>query len=347
MNVFRAAWLVLMSLIATGVAAAQDKEKKGAATPVDLPKNAAAVVLQTEDGVILTATYWKPKAEPRTKKEGSKTTGVVVIPNPRGHTQRECYPFASELADQGLAVVTFDFRGAGQSTQIVSTAATRKADSGVVRAEEVQRNAQTIDRMTFDLDAIKQFLLRENNAEKINIRQYSILAVGDLASVVTLNWIASREFGNKNDYTREGGDISAICLVNPSLQFKNYRAPQRLGDSGETLPIYVISTAPKGNAYEASERLARLLRLPEIGKKGDDRRPRPGGWNNTAAGKKAAKGAVKEIGIEIFRGDETAELRRGITGFLLERTKSKRETAWEGGRDVDQGFKVLSRSDQD
>jgi alpha-beta hydrolase superfamily lysophospholipase len=338
---FAVRFALIITLATPWAALAQDKEKKESAPPADLPKNAAVVAMQTEDGVILVATYWKPK------KPG-KAVGVVVIPNPRGHTQRECYPFAEELTNAGMAVVTFDFRGTGQSTQIISTAATKKSDSGQIRAEDVLKTAVTIDRMTLDLDAIKQFLLRENNAEKVNIRQYSILAVGDVANVVSLNWVASREFGSKNDYTREGGDIAAMCLVSPAMQFKNYKAPQRLNDPDERLPIYVISPSnPRSPSFDDSEKLARHYRLPDLtAKKVDDRKARAGGWNKVGA-KKASKGPAPDIGIELFRGPETAELRSGILGFLLERTKSKRETAWEGGRDVDQGFKIISRSDQE
>src|SRR5262249_41142343 len=159
--------------------------------PADLPKNATLITLQTEDGVILVTTYWKPKPEARTRREGSKTTPVIVIPNPRGHTQRETYPFAAELAEAGLAVVTFDFRGSGQSTQTVSVGTAKKGDGSQVRSEDVLKTPQTIEKLQLDLDAVKQFLLRENNAGTLNIRQSAILAVGDLDTVVTLNWVAS------------------------------------------------------------------------------------------------------------------------------------------------------------
>jgi alpha-beta hydrolase superfamily lysophospholipase len=336
-----APWLLTGAILWPGVCAGQDKEKKKAEPAPDLPKNAAVVALQTEDGVVLVATYWKPK-------KGSKSTGVVVFPNPRSHTQRECYTFAEEMTTEGLAVVTFDFRGSGQSTQSIATGTSKKSDSGMIRSEDVLRNAQTIDKLTLDLDAIKQFLLRENNAEKLNIRQYSILAVGDLASVVAMNWIATREFGSKNDYTRDGGDIAALCIVSPAVQYKGYKAPQRLGDPGDKLPIYLISAGGRSPSFEASERISRLLKLPDISaKKGsDDRRSRPGGWNKVAA-KKAVKGQSPDVGIELFHGPETAELRRGILGFLLDRKKARRDIAWEGGRDVDQSFKIISRSDQE
>src|SRR4051794_989712 len=117
MNRF-AATLLTIALALPGAAVGQenDKAKKGNPPPADLPKNATLVTLQTEDGVILVTTYWKPKPETRARREGSKTTPIVIIPNPRGHTQRESYPFAAELAEAGLAVLTFDFRGSGQST---------------------------------------------------------------------------------------------------------------------------------------------------------------------------------------------------------------------------------------
>jgi len=346
MHRFTVAFLAALVLAQGGFAQdkSKDKPKKDVA-PADLPKNAATVALQTEDGVILVATYWKTKVETRRKSEGSKQTPVVIIPSPRGHTQRETYPFAQELSENGLAVVTFDFRGSGQSTQTVSIGVAKKGDGSVVRSEDVLKTPQTIEKLLLDLDAVKQFLLRENNAEKLNIRQSAILAVGDLATVVTLNWVASREFGSKNEYTRQGGDLAALCLVSPSNVFKAYKAPQRLNDPG-TMPIYLVSS---GSRSDPTEKIARLLKVPELSpKKGaaDDRKARPGGWTKSAP-KKGAKGASGEIGIELFRGADTSELRENIRGFLTERTKSRREIAWEGGRDVDQSFKILSRSDQE
>ena len=336
-----------LALLAPAIGVAQDKAKgKGDAAPPDLPKNAALVNLQTEDGVILVCTYWKAKADARSRKEGSKTTPVVVIPNPRGHTQRETYPFAKELSDAGIAVVTFDFRGSGQSTQTVTIGVAKKGDGSQVRSEDVLKTPQTMERMLIDLDAVKQFLLRENNAEQLNVRQSALLAVGDLASVVTINWVASREFGPKNDYTHQQGDLAALCLVSPATVFKGYKAPTRFGDPGK-LPIYILSSNARG-ASDASEKLARMLKVPELDQKkgsGDSGKSRPGGWT-----KAAVKGKGKtstEIGVEIFSSPDLAELREGVRGFLAARTKPRREIAWEGGRDIDQSFKVLSRSDQD
>jgi hypothetical protein len=59
--------------------------------------------------------------------------------------------------------------------------------------------------------------------------------------------------------------------------------------------------------------------------------------------KKSGKRDPGEIGVDLLRLPEFQAARDGIQGFLLSRLKFDRETAWEGPRDVDQGFRIVSR----
>ncbi|MGL4463267.1 MAG: alpha/beta hydrolase, partial [Planctomycetia bacterium] len=67
--------------------------------------------LLTSDGVFLGVTYWSPK-------EASRDTPVVMLLHSRGRSQRDWFPFAKQLYDDGIAVVTFDFRGHGESRNV-------------------------------------------------------------------------------------------------------------------------------------------------------------------------------------------------------------------------------------
>jgi predicted alpha/beta hydrolase len=64
------------------------------------------IELITSDGVTLTGTQFAPVV---------KTKAVVVLPAAMGVKQEFYVPFAQFLADQGFAVLTFDYRGMGQS----------------------------------------------------------------------------------------------------------------------------------------------------------------------------------------------------------------------------------------
>lgn len=64
------------------------------------------IALITSDGVTLSATRFAPQAAAK---------AVVVLPAAMGVKQDFYVPFAQFLAEQGIAVLTFDYRGMGQS----------------------------------------------------------------------------------------------------------------------------------------------------------------------------------------------------------------------------------------
>src|SRR5262249_33162279 len=64
------------------------------------------VQVAATDGVRLTATVWDPSAP---------SSRTVVIASATGVKRRYYAPFASWLAKQGFSVVTFDYRGIGDS----------------------------------------------------------------------------------------------------------------------------------------------------------------------------------------------------------------------------------------
>jgi alpha-beta hydrolase superfamily lysophospholipase len=94
---------------------AQDSlaEESTEADDEELTKGSKETTLQTVDGVYLNARIWMPE-KPKTPKE----TPVVILLHMRGKSQRDWYPFAKFLQENGLAVCTFDFRGHGQSREI-------------------------------------------------------------------------------------------------------------------------------------------------------------------------------------------------------------------------------------
>lgn len=62
--------------------------------------------LRTQDGTRVASTWFLPKSVPN---------GVVVIASAMGISQRFYAPLATWLAEQGVAVLTFDYRGVGAS----------------------------------------------------------------------------------------------------------------------------------------------------------------------------------------------------------------------------------------
>jgi hypothetical protein len=274
---------------------------------------------------------------------------VVVLPNLRTHTQRDWYPFAERLSSSGLAVVTFDFRGHGQSTVRGPNArGGGRREGGQIRAEEALKSPQEF---AYDLDTIKQFLLVENNAGNLNIRQYAIVAVGDLTSVVTMNWIAAREFGGRTTWTREGGDICALTLVQPAHAFRTLRFSGRLGEGSDKLPIYMLSSGRNADV----EKLGKNLRIPVVIEEGskdrppydiDERRAREGGWERIDLKKSGKAARTADLGVELVKSAEMESLRDKVRGFLVTRCAFTTAAPWEGDRSTDQAFSIITRTDQ-
>jgi pimeloyl-ACP methyl ester carboxylesterase len=350
--------VVWTALVVAPLALGQDKSKKddGKAAPTDVPKNATLVTLETSDGVYLAATYWKAKTRRpeagNPQKATLKENGVVVIPNLRTHTQREWYPLAEQMHEAGLAVVTFDFRGFGQSTTLGPNARKGKNTGTQIRSADVTKSAATIQGMLFDLDAVKQFLLKENNVGNLNVRQFGLVAAGDLATVVCFNWLLAREFSPNPDWATNGGDIAALCLVSPARRYNNFQAPSRFAEINEKLPILFITSAGKTAAFDTADRWSKQLKIPALGddKKGsnkeDERRTRPGGWMKVAVKKTDKKAAANDLGVELLQDAEFKSTRDAVVGFMVNRLAFSKDAPYDGARDVDQSFRVVSGLDR-
>jgi predicted alpha/beta hydrolase len=74
---------------------------------VDAPSRGIDVHIVTSDGVALAGTLWDPP--------GRAPSRVVVVASATGVLRAYYAPFAAWLAKQGFAVVTFDYRGMGDS----------------------------------------------------------------------------------------------------------------------------------------------------------------------------------------------------------------------------------------
>ena len=317
--------------------------KVDAAPAADLPAGAESITLSTEDGVYLVGTYFKAKP--------GKATGVVVIPNLRTNSQREFYPLALKLVEDGVSVFTFDFRGFGQSTALAPDSPLAKRQGGdtpKLRNEDILRNPALL---LGDFDAVKQFLLMEHNAGKLNIRQYGMLAMGDLPCAAAYLWLSTREFGAENTWTRQGGDIAAICFVSPALGYKTLRisgTPGFPGDWGARVPIMVVAAAGKTPSSDAAEKLARGLKLavltdaPAIE---DKKFRKDSGWLKVPVA--AAKGKAADLGIELLRAAEQEKTRAAVRGFLQKRLAARKEAPWESGREINDDVKIAIRKGGD
>lgn len=321
-------------------------------------EGSTAETIQTEDGVYLGVRLWAAKGD-----DGKESPIVVLIPA-RGQNQRQWYPFAKFLNDKGMAVCTFDLRGHGESRVVdpeiyqnpaeAIKAAEQQAQRGVREVlvprgsrirkleTEVPAGLDKIDQtqefrngkevcfaMPKDLDAVKEFLILQNNTGKLNVRRLGVVAP-DSASTILFEWFVQSEFRPKRErgFRRTEGDVRSIVLLNPLTNYRGFRTPTKFSPDADVVPILVYS-AERGKSASEAERLCRLLKVPAV-KEGDSRGPtnsnlRPGsGWFKVDA---------KFGENELLRWDND-ELARQVGGFLFDTLREDKSIEW-GRRQID------------
>lgn len=323
-------------------------------------KGSLRVSREGRDGVYLAITYW------RAKNPGQETPVVLLLPM-KGRTQRDWYPFAHQLYSDGFAVVTFDFRGHGDSTHINPETYKTPEDienerkmkeyqrqtgrrvviPGSSQAKPARTRGDTInfqddfrttkelgEMMVRDLEDIKRFLLELHNNGEFNVQQLGIVAA-ELSCNVVLNWMAEYEFkdGGKTGWTRQGGDLAALVLISPSTNYEGYRAETKFGKAADDVPILIVSSNDRRLSADAS-RLARSLKVPEL--QSDDSKRRSPGFFRPESAWMTVNSTLQ--GTALFK-PPVDKIDSSVQGYLAARLKDPRGRIWKKRKlDVDFGF---------
>lgn len=349
---------------AAPVRAAKEKPDDAEALK-DLLKGSSAKEIETFDGVYLALHYWSPK-------DAGKDTPAVVLMHERGRNQRDWFPTAKQLADEGFAVVTFDFRGHGESNnvnpelyrtprEVLETARQkairnrtglrvpvprdpdlrpdnpRRGSADRIDHNEAFRNGTEFALFAIkDIEAIKRFLIEENNSGRLNVRRLGIVTVG-VSVPVTLKWAEDLEFskGGKTGWTRQGADLSALVCVSPTWNHKGFKLSTGLSRGELGLPILLLSSSDGQDAGDAA-RFARSFRLPERASKEAGGRGKAAPAVAFKSGESAwVKFDSKLSDAALVKAKELG-LDRYIVAFLSANLSQSRGYAWERRRtDID------------
>ena len=142
-----------------------DDDKNKIPEPVDLK----GTDLLTKDGVALQATYYP-------SNQGKKAVPVVLLHSFKSNRD-EFADLGEYLQSQGYAVLAPDLRGHGESATQTSGGGTVKTDPTKMPASEfVNMYAQ-------DMEAIRSFLVKENDEGKLNLNALVIVGSEMGASV--------------------------------------------------------------------------------------------------------------------------------------------------------------------
>lgn len=147
-----------------------------------------------------------------------KETPVIILLHMRGSNRIVWDDFAQQLQKEGYAVVAVDFRKHGESKGTGGATAGGKGsggDASDVRPDDYQKMGLQ------DLEAVKQFLYNEHQAEKLNMNKIGIVAP-EMSAPIALNYTmldwSKQPFNdapNRETRTPRGRDIRAVVLLSP------------------------------------------------------------------------------------------------------------------------------------
>lgn len=200
-----------------GIAALAGLLVAGSTAPVFAQGTTATVekkTLTASDGWPIHITYFE-------SSEG-KESGVVILLHQRGGNRLVWdNRFAGRLQEEGYAVVTVDLRKHGESKSPVGI------DPGVSAGSKRGGDANELSRMDYfqmaaaDLEAVKDFLYKEHQAGKLNMRKTAIIAA-EMSVPVAMNFAWKDWFKKPYDdaptfasRTPRGQDIRAMVLISP------------------------------------------------------------------------------------------------------------------------------------
>jgi len=191
--------------------------------------------LTTKDGVSLGITYYPGQA-------GKDTAPVLML-----HDIKESRAIYSNLAKRlqqpgrgdkhkSFAVLTVDLRGHGDSvSQSLPNGQTRELEAAKLRKNDM------IAMVRFDMEAVRKFLVTENDAGRLNLNRLSIVGTG-LGAMVATNWAAVDWSMRPLATVKQGQDVKALVLVSPrwsasGLSMKN---PLRQAGVREKVAMFLL-----------------------------------------------------------------------------------------------------------
>lgn len=192
-------WCILSAVLALAVlgqtVAAQAQNPTPPAEPLIQEH-----MLKAGDGWPIKITYYRSTL--------GKEAPVVVLLHQRGSNRIVWDDFAQLLQKENYAVVAVDFRKHGESKP-------SGGNVSDVRPDDYQKM------VTQDLEAVKQFLYNEHQAEKLNMNKMGIVAP-EMSAPIALNYTmldwSKQPFNdapNREGRTPRGQDIRAVVLVSP------------------------------------------------------------------------------------------------------------------------------------
>jgi len=229
------------------------------------PPPPAEFALTTKDGVQLKITYYAGT-------DGRETVPVILL-HDFNETRAVMDGLAVELqdprlADEGLAeegpptqdvrpraVVTVDLRGHGES----KTAFNADGSSEELDANRFQQ-ADFEDMVHLDMEAVRSFLVDQNDAGTLNLNELCVVGAGMGANVAVL-WAAKDWATPPLAMRKQSQDVKALVLISPRWTFHglSMAAPLKFPPIQRQLSIFLAYGAADRDVAEDGRKIEKIL----------------------------------------------------------------------------------------
>jgi len=208
-------------LVVATTASAQGKADSDQKIPEE-----EVVLLETKDGVKLTATYYPGLY-------GKDSVPLVMLHGHKG-SRHDYHRLAKSLqAEHGFAILVPDLRGHGESLRTGD--GKKKFDADRLRQADFRA---MVDQ---DLEALRRFLFEQHEAERLNIEKLGIIGA-DMGANVALVWAAYDWSIPPLGRQKQGQYVKALVLLSPLANFKGLNAFEALQQPGvlRNISMYLI-----------------------------------------------------------------------------------------------------------
>jgi len=124
----------------------------------------------------------------------------------------EFHVMASHLQKQGYAVICPDLRGHGQSLKY-------KAAGGAEDFDLEKMKGADLEKMVYDVEATKQFLVKKNNEGELNIEALCVVGA-QLGCSIAMIWAAEDWNVRSPPSFKHGQDVKALVQLSPVESFR-------------------------------------------------------------------------------------------------------------------------------
>lgn len=182
-----------------------------APAPTKIPEP-EEISVTTKDGVRIMATYL-PSAK-------GKDAAVCILLHGFKGNRRDMASLGIHLQKNEVAVVMPDLRGHGDSTTVTVDGVDRKFEAATMPVQQLKL-------MSNDLEAIKKFLVAENNAGELNIERLGVVAA-EMSVPIAVNWTVDDWSWPVLPNLKQGQDVKALALLSPQMTFKTLNMSQAI-----------------------------------------------------------------------------------------------------------------------